>query len=86
MNDKARIDDVLELWEQLGERERSMSVLFLKRVLAGQHKYGKLSPHKVDWTWMSLEETLDNAFYLMAKVMDHADDMERRTYAPDLGD
>lgn len=80
------LDSLLDCWEFLGKKEKAIVVLFAKRVLAGQRKYGEVSTDKKNWTWESLEETLDGSFYLLARTLEHIEKLDEETYSPSLGD
>lgn len=86
MKSTNQLDSLLECWEFLGQKERSIVSIFAKRVLAGQRKYGEATTGKKDWTWESLEETLDGAFYLLAKTIEHTEKLDETNYAPSLED
>ena len=64
------LDAILDIWEKLGPRERLILMTFGQRMLNGQRKYGKITVGKKDWTYEAIEEALDCAVYLTAKLQD----------------
>lgn len=72
------VDNLLETWTHLGERERKVLLTVGMRLLAGQRIHGKLSVDKKDWTYEALEEHLDATVYLAAALSDKADKAFRR--------
>ncbi len=68
-----RLDRLLETWEKLGERERSVLLAFMLRLYAGQRRYGELSVGKKDWGFEAIEEALDASVYLTCMLNDRAE-------------
>jgi len=67
------LDRLLDLWEKLGERERTITLTFLSRLYAGQRKYGKITNSKKDWSYEAIEEALDASVYLSCLLQDKSD-------------
>lgn len=83
----SRLENILEIWETLGETEKKVLITFAFRLLAGQRKYGKLDlqTDKRAWTWEAAEEALDMSCYLAAELI-HATEESRRKYFDGLKD
>lgn len=67
------LDQLLDFWEKLGERERKVTLTFMARLYAGQRKYGKLESAKKDWAYEAIEEALDASVYLAAMLNDKSE-------------
>ncbi len=68
-----QLDQLLNVWEKLAERERLCFMTIGMRLLAGQRKFGPLTLGKKNWEYESLEECLDSSIYLAAALNDSAD-------------
>lgn len=69
----AGLENLLELWEKLGVRERKVFLTMGYRLWAGQRLHGELSVGKKDWTYEALEEAIDASVYLAAALNDRAE-------------
>lgn len=68
-----QLNNLLEAWENLGERERKILCTFAMRLWAGQRRYGQLTVGKKDWTYEAIEEALDASVYLACLLNDKTD-------------
>lgn len=68
-----RLENVLHVWEQLGEREKKVLATFAMRLYTGQRRHGLLTIDKKDWAYEAIEEALDAAVYLSAMLNDKTD-------------
>lgn len=62
--------EAMELWMDLGERERRVLLRIGRRLYMGQEQYGYLEKDKKDWTKEASEEAFDMAIYLSALLED----------------
>lgn len=67
------LNRLLDLWENLGERERKVVLSFMTRLYAGQRLHGKLSLDKKKWGYEAIEEALDGCVYLTCMLNDFVD-------------
>lgn len=68
-----QIQNLLEAYEHLGERERKILTTLAMRLWAGQRRHGKLSIDKKDWGYEAIEEALDASVYLACMLNDKTD-------------
>ncbi len=68
-----QLDQLLNVWEKLAERERKCLIVYGMRVLAGQKKFGPMTVDKRDWPYEALEEALDASVYLTAALNDRVE-------------
>ena len=67
------MNQLLDLWEKLAERERLCFLTYGMRLHAGQRKFGPLTKAKKDWSYEAIEEALDASVYLTALLNDRAE-------------
>lgn len=69
-----QLEQLLELWDKLAERERMLFLTYGQRLHAGQRRFGPLTPNKRKWGFEAIEEALDAAVYLGALLQDHVEE------------
>lgn len=68
------LNELLQLWEDSGPRERKALLLIAKRLYAGQKTFGELTRGKKNWVKEASEEAMDMCVYLAAELLDIDDD------------
>lgn len=71
------------LYEQLGPRERAVTVHFMTRLLNGQKQYGRLTIGKKNWPKELFEELIDSSVYGLAALLDLAEQEEQNDEGTD---
>ena len=71
---ESRLRGLLDCWEELKDRERTVLMSVAKRLVVGQRVYGGLYPHKKDWKKEAYEEALDMCVYLTCGLADVTED------------
>lgn len=71
-----RLDSLLDIWEQLGAREKRALVIIATRMRAGQETYGQLRKAKKNWQKEAFEEACDLSVYMAAGLVDYEEDWE----------
>ncbi|MDD5374458.1 hypothetical protein [Acidithiobacillus sp.] len=74
MTDADMFGELVQYWEDLGDRERRVLREVAGRLYMGQKAYGELSPGKKKWCREALEEAMDGMVYLGAALQDLADE------------
>lgn len=78
------VELLLEMWEKLGSREREILLTYGWRLVAGQRKYGLIENKVKEWDMEAMEEAMDAAVYLAAKMMQHMHGLRGVDKEPDL--
>jgi len=66
--------NLLDIWEQLKDRERRALMLYASRLLRGQQMFGGVYKSKKDWRKETTEEGIDASVYLTFLMLDLEDD------------
>jgi len=67
------VDQLLDVWEKLGVRERKVLLTVAMRLWAGQRRHGELVVEKKDWNYEALEEAIDASVYLACALNDRSE-------------